>query len=341
MRIPTVTLKAFLAAGVGVLLGCTAGASSDTPTSLLDRAEQTQSHSTEPWSGLGATGADPRFLSLRHIGSPSQVPPVKLPPRGDLAVSDDGSGVVDIYDDKFKLKYQITAGLNYPNGDWYDSKGNLYVANSTGQDVTEYPPGGKNSNFVYDAAIVDPVDVTTDKAGRIYVADYNDGKAGGLEEFYQLSNQLRADCVTNLANTGVAVDPSGDVFVSGYNPLTGDGNVDEFLPNLSHCSFTTLGVTLGLPGGLKVDNEFDLIVADQSAGTVDIIPPPYEAVSGKCGSGYSDPLHVALDKPQTALFVADPGKANVQFLSYPACKLLGTIGGILDPDGVAASVGKP
>ncbi|HEX3671083.1 MAG TPA: hypothetical protein VHT92_05200, partial [Candidatus Cybelea sp.] len=74
--------------------------------------------------------------------------------------------------------------VNAPWGDWVDKNGNLYVAINEGSTIQEYDPIG-NPIFTYNLGLVEPVAVTTDRFGAVYVAN----EQSGVSEFPQRINQ--------------------------------------------------------------------------------------------------------------------------------------------------------
>jgi hypothetical protein len=253
-----------------------------------------------------------------------------------LAVSDLGTGGVEILNKSGKETGKISSGLDGPDGDWYDKKSNLYVANYTGVDVQEYAPKATKPTFTYSAGLIDPVGVTTDAEGNVFVADYDDGGSSGtITEYAQKSNTAANQCLVGGAADGVAVDTEGDVFAS-YNGSSG-GALVEFKGGLQGCTGTKLGASLNYAGGLILDKKSDLVACDQSLPAIDIIKPPYSSVSSTI-TGFIDPFHVALNAKNTLLFVADPAAADVVVDKYPSGSSYATLGsshGLSDPAGVA------
>jgi len=283
------------------------------------------------------SGVAPQFLQVLHFGHsvPQPARHHRSKKLKDLAVSDFGSGAVEVLNGKYALISTITSGLDGPDGDFYDTKGNLYVANYVGINVTEYNKSDTQT-FTYNSGLIDPIGVSADAHGNVYVADYGDGAASVVVEYPQGSNTPTTSCSTGLANEGVAVDKSGDVFVDGNNPNTGQGNIVEYAGGLSGCSGTTLTPTLGFAGGMQVDSHKDIVVCDQLVG-VDIIPPPYTSV-GSTITGPADSFHDALNATNKLLFIADLSNAEVWVDDYPSgtnvTKLNGA-NGLVDPAGVA------
>jgi hypothetical protein len=337
MRITSAALTAAIAGGaIAALAGCSGSSTSGAPSALPGTGNTTVAQSMVRANRENATGVAPKFLRLIRTGFPV---PTRMSPdrvRPLLGVSDFGTGAVEVLNAKYHLARTITNGLNGPDGDWYDAAGNLYVTNYAGVTVQQYTKTGSAPTFTYNASLGDPVGVTVDSHGNVFVADYGFGGASVVVEYPQKSNTPSNVCSTGLAGEGVAVDSSGNVFVSGNNPNTGSANILEYSGGLSGCNATTLGVTLGFAGGMVITHNGTLAAIDQFAG-VDIIPPPYNSISSTIG-GFSDPFHNALNKLQNQIFVADVGNANVQILSYPAghpIKTLGSGNGLSDPAGVA------
>jgi hypothetical protein len=331
MRISKVLVVAAMsAAAVGVLAGCSgSGSSSMSPIVPSSHAmRQAVSHDM--------TGVAPKYLeSIRLGGAP--VPEVRPNSGGKkLAVSDFGTGAVEVLNGSYVLTQTITNGLNGPDGDWYDQAGNLYVGNYGGVGIQEYAPGGSSPSFTYTSTLVDPIGVTTDEAGNVYAADYQGDQ---VVEFPQGSNTPSHACSVAGAPENVAVKENGKVFAD-LNFSAGGAGVVEFPSGLSNCSNeVTLISSLGFAGGMQLDNNNNLVVEDQTCPCVDIIDKPnYNAVSSTISNGFGDPFHLALNRYNTLIFVADVSNANVQVLRYPSGTPVTTLNGsngLSDPAGVA------
>ena len=306
------------------------------PASAMPRQRATTQSQAHTMSLRERTGIAPWFASMIRFGE--QLPP---PPKGartpiNLAVSDLGTGAVEVRNSSYLLEETISGGINEPDGDWYDSNDNLYVANVLGVNVQQYNASYSNV-ATYSANLIDPVDVTVDRRGNVYVADYGNFFPSVVVEYPQGSNTPIATCSTGLANEGVAVDKNGVVFVSGAT--MGIGKIVEYSSGLAGCPTpTTLGVTLGYAGGLRVDKHHNLAACDQTGHVVDIIQPPYTSIASTI-TGANDPFRIAFNAKQSLIYIADPADGDVHADKYPSGKnvtTLGSVNGLSDPEGIAA-----
>jgi len=221
----------------------------------------------------------------------------------------------------------ITNRLNGPDGNWYDSKGDLYVADFDNSWVAEYNPGQTGAAFVYSAGLSGgEVTVTTDSQLNVYTGSYT---GSNVTEYAHRVNTVKFQCSPGGNVEGVAVDTSGNVFVS-YN--ASGGKLAEYKGGLSGCTKTTLTPTTSFAGGLMLDKYGNLLACDQFNG-VRIIPPPYTAIS-KTITGFADTFKVALNEQQNLMFVADPEDYLVWVKYYPSGDSY-TDFGFYEPLGVA------
>jgi DNA-binding beta-propeller fold protein YncE len=316
------------AAAISLLSACSGagpqGASSTIPGSGISQSLQR--------SDLSRSGISPKHLAearlLQALGH--GVNPAKKKKGGELFVSDFGTGAVEILANKtWTNKGSITSGISGPDGNWVDKKGNLYVANYEGVDITEYAKGSTSPSHTY-SGVEDPVGVTTDSSENVYEADF---EGGYVAEFAQGSNSIIAQCSPGGDVEGIAVDKSGNVFVA-YVTESDTGKIAEYKGGLSGCSETPLSVSLEFPGGMVLDKKANLVVCDQDAEAVDIIAPPYSSVTKTLGSGYDDPFHVTINKKNKQAYVANNAGENVFVLSYPSGSLKATLNssnGLSDP----------
>jgi hypothetical protein len=275
------------------------------------------------------SGIDTRYAGVLPRLSSHFLSPQMTPDRHhkkvekEFFISDTGSNVFVFKNSTYAKVGDITNGVTGSDGVWVDKKGNVYVANVV-SNVVEYKKGAGSPICTYSSDLTDPINGTTDSAGNVYVTDF---EGGAVREYAQCSNTVKA--TFSISNPeGVAVDRSGDVFV------TADGEFEEF----TNGSGKVLGATIGSSAGLILDNKNDLIADDQT-GEIDLIKPPYTSVQTLV-SGLSDPFHCSLNSAENLLFNANSGSATVTVYSYPSMSLLQTIttsDGIDGAEGVGES----
>jgi len=332
MRISATFKTMGAVAALALLAGC-----SNSGSALPSGNVTAQSHARAAHA-RALTGVAPQFLQSINFGHPAAHVSPDTPGPKDLAVSD-FVGAVEILDRTYALERVVTDPSGCPDGDFYDVHGRLYDADYCASEVTEYTPNG-TLKFTYTAAgLSNPVGVTTDAASNVYAVDFGGGNPSIVVEFPQGNTTPSASCSTGLANEGVAVDSSGAVFVDGENPNSGLGVVLEYPNGLAGCPTpTTLPVSLGFPGGMQIDNAHNVLVCDQAAG-IDIIPPPYTSISSTIPGG-ADNFHVAINRKNGKIFIADPADADVLVDLYPSgtsFAVLGSANGLFDPAGVATN----
>jgi DNA-binding beta-propeller fold protein YncE len=257
----------------------------------------------------------PHVVGFQRVINSLHVLPGKKKKGGDLFVSDFALNAVEELANKtWGNVGSITTGIEGPDGNWVDTKGNLYVANYEGLDITEYAKGSSSPKYTY-SGVEDPVGVATDAKGNVFEADF---EGSYVTEFSQGGSQT-AQCSSGSPAEGVAVDKAGDVFASTETSLV------EFKGGLSGCSMTTLYSSLEFGGGMAMDKKGNILVCDQDAEAVDVFKAPYTSISGTFGSGYSDPFHITINKKQKQAYVANYTGDDVFVLSYPAGSLQATL----------------
>ncbi len=307
MRIRIVSYAAVAISAAAIFLSACSGASQSGPGGL------------PPAVGMG--NAARMTSAAAHRAQPSRL-------LRTIYVNDFSQNAV--YVQKYRTWQNIgtiTNGVNRPGGSWVDPAGNLYVANGFGtENVTEYDPSG-NLVFTYDSGTTAPTAVTTDRFGVVYEAD----GFGSVNEYGQQSNYVAATCSPGGSSdgvVGVALDKRGDVFALYGDPHSTFNNIIEYPHGLlrSRCVGTVLPMTLLEATSIVVDPQGKLVVAVAGSHAVDIIAPPYTAVTGALGSGWSAPVSATIDKAGTQAYVTDQGTQTVTVLTYPGGSNVATIG---------------
>jgi sugar lactone lactonase YvrE len=235
-----------------------------------------------------------------------------------------------------------TLGSGYsPTGVGTDMQGNVYIADSTANEVVKIPSAGGGATTVM-SGLSKPAQVAVDGAGDIFVADSGNNRiaevsaAGGVVTSFgmglsdpqgvavdSVGNMFVADTgnnrvvelpagggqmtmnITGLSNpTQIAVDASDDLFVAD----TGNNRVVE-LPLSHEQTVVNLGTTPITPVGVAVDAAGDLYIADTASLAVVEFAPG--SVNGnELVTGLTAPRGVAVDM-NGSLYVADSSQKGV------------------------------
>src|SRR5258706_238877 len=281
------------------------------------------------------------------------------------------------------------ARFNIPSGGAPDNRGGVYVGDYGNHTIRKITPAGVVTTLAGTAGVEgtsdgigvaasfkSPVDVATDSAGNVYVADSG-------------SNTIRkitpAGVVTTLAGTpsvvgstdgtgaaasfnfphGVATDSTGNVFVAdGFNhsirKITPGGGVTT-LAGKAGGGGSTAGTgpaaRFNVPFGVATDSAGNIYVADTSNGTIRKITPGgvVTTLAGTAGvegstdgtgaaARFSNPFAVATDSAGN-VYVADSGINTIRKIT-PAgvvTTFAGTAGltGSTDGTGAAARLNLP
>ncbi|MGA8575581.1 MAG: hypothetical protein WB609_07860 [Candidatus Cybelea sp.] len=259
-------------------------------------------------------------------------------PRALLYASDYTNGVVDVYDQAGTNQQplrQITSDGSrpiQPFGLATDATGNLYVTTTYTLGVDIYAPGESVRSAALNDASGYPDDVVVDANGTAYVANMNFLDRTGAVTVFEGGASDPSYEITDpnfQSIYGVALDESGDLYVSYYDP-TGRGRVSKFAPE-SLGPGTDLKLAPGSYYGLAVDRRGNLVAANFYASEIDVFRPgahnPFQRF-GKRGR----PWYIAFNRAKNRLFVADYSKRNqIDEYTYPAGRLIDTIEG--DPGG--------
>lgn len=308
-------------------------------------------------AGSGSTGAfapaqgplPPQAPAMRSTMVRQGVSPAAKPKDlRELYVSDYVDNVVKILKNgTWRDAGAIGAGLNWPAGLFLDKRGNLYVANTFGANVTEYAPRTTTPSFTYSANMVLPMFVTTDSHQNLFEGDSGNGTASGqVNEYFQGVNATVASCTPgppsgNAGVYGVAVDAQGNVFVDFRLPGGISGSMVEYSGGLQGCHQTTLPLTFNGPTGMAIDANGNVVVAEAQGGVVDVIAPPYTSVSRTLYSGFGVPIDVKLSKDNAEAFVTDGQSNSVTIVNYQTGANIKTLGAAYGLSNVNGAVDGP
>jgi sugar lactone lactonase YvrE len=304
----------------------------------------------------GAPTAGPATSS--HLSSPSAV---AVDSAGNMYIADTNNNVIEKVSPSGSLSIFAgtgTAGLptagpatsselSGPNGVAVDSSGNVYISDGNNLDVEKVTPGGTLSifagvpgargnaqsgvaatslHFYYpDAVAVDPT-------GDVYIADLannviDEVNTSGINTIVAGQNQRGGTpsagpaTSTNIAPTGLAVDGSGNFYISDAR--------GKVLKVTAGTLSIYPGTSFSSPAGLAVDSTGDLYVADSGHNEVAMVNTS-GAVSVAVGTGaagapiagpptaspLSGPSAVAVDSSGT-LYIADTNNSDIDRVGMP------------------------
>jgi DNA-binding beta-propeller fold protein YncE len=167
----------------------------------------------------------------------------------------------------FNTGTQITGGtLNTPYGMTTDAAGNIYVANSGGNNILKYNSAGVYQS-VFATGFNTAVGIVFDSAGNAYVIDRGTGNVYKIT-----SSGVRTTIITGLNSLrGIAIDASNNLYITsgGSNQIykyTTGGSLTTTFPT-TYTSYPT-GVAVDAAGNVYVlDRTNNNIVKFSSTGT--------------------------------------------------------------------------
>ncbi len=237
----------------------------------------------------------------------------------------------------------ITTGIAGPAGLTVDGEGDLFVANTAGNSVTEYAPTGTSPETTYSQSVLGPVDVAVDGAGTVYVANFYSFVASVVE--FSSGSQMPSRTIGDPCScypVGLTLDAKNDLYVA-YDDYYEQTLVYEYAPGSGK------GVLLGLQfdqtrweaAGLAFDKSANVLVANATLPGVQIFPAGKLSPSttfGKRGA----PRFVALDSTGKSVFVSDTTANAVEVYAYPSGRMTNVItSGLKSVYGVALSPPAP
>ena len=147
---------------------------------------------------------------------------VAVDPSGNVYVADTKNNAIREISSSSGQVTTLTGTFSQPTGVAVDSSGHVYVADNGNNRIVDVSGGtAKTLPGTYNS----PIGVTVDSAGDVYVADTNDFEVrmitpAGTVATVAGSSSAQGSCAAKPAlfhnPFGVAVDPSGDLYVSDY-----------------------------------------------------------------------------------------------------------------------------
>ncbi len=267
------------------------------------------------------------------------------------------------------------AELNRPEGVYGDSSGNIYIGDAgdqrirevdTGNTISTFAGGGLGDGPAISAILASNQNVAVDTSGNLYIADTGNNRirklsggmvttiaGNGIANFYGNNNTLATNA--NLsAPVGIAVDPSGNVYIadtqnvvirvlntqSSVITIAGVKISPGELANVagkpqSACAPNTTCYTngqtatsakLGLPKGIALDGAGNIYFADESAAVISEVTTSgtIETVAGQFWAYCRTPTNFAA--------CGDGGPATSAMLNEPYSVAVDSIGNVYISD---------
>jgi len=232
---------------------------------------------------------------------------------------------------------KITDGIDGPEGANVDRKGNLYVANTTANTVTEYAPGSLTPSFTYSSGLGAPAGVAIDDKQNVYITNLS---PPSVEVFPQASNTPQLKITDLTYPIDVAVDASENAYVTTYAPSFKGGEIFEY--SAGSTQGKNLGIVTDAPGGIALDKAGDIVTADQSLPGVLVFAPGKTKPSRTFAQNTLDPDPVRLDKEERRVYVGDSVGNAVYVYDYSSGALVDTItDGVDGPNGLGLDPAAP
>lgn len=154
------------------------------------------------------------------------------------------------------------SGLNGPDGMAFDGHGNLFVANWSGNFITELTPNGASSMFA--TGLSTPSGLAFDRTGNLYVANlygntimkFTPDGVGTVFASAGLNGPI-----------GLAFDKDGNLYAANYYGQT----IEKFTPTGVGSVFASSG--LNYPWGLAFDKGGNLFVANFWGNNIEKFTP--------------------------------------------------------------------
>jgi len=139
----------------------------------------------------------------------------------------------------------VSSGLDNPFGVAVDHAGNVYIADSGSNTITEWSPVSNTLTTLVSSGLSSPGGVAVDGAGNVYIADTGNG---AIKEWLVANSNVIILVSSGLSSPqGVAVDAMGNVFIAD----TSDGDIKE--RGVATGNVTTLLSGLNAPYSVAVD----------------------------------------------------------------------------------------
>ena len=174
---------------------------------------------------------------------------------GSLYVSQNSNNLIVTYNTMVSPPTSMTfasTGLSGPVDLAFDSAGNLYATNNSGNTIEKFTPGGVGSFF---ASVANPYGLAVDSAGNVFVSH----TVSGVSSIEKLTPAGVGSVFVSTGvsgPTGLAFDSAGNLYVANNINNT----IERFTPGGVGSVFASTGVSH--PYGLAFDSAGNLYVAN-------------------------------------------------------------------------------
>ncbi|MBV8530909.1 MAG: hypothetical protein JO104_06295 [Candidatus Eremiobacteraeota bacterium] len=212
----------------------------------------------------------------------------------------------------------ISDGVTSAYGLYVDRRGNLYVVNEYGPNVSVYAPGSTTPSMTYYEGLSRPLYPIVDHDGNLFVSNANYGTV--VEYLRGGSTPHEVLQTAGSEADGMDFDSAGNLYVAYRN---GDnGGIEEF-PRGSTQGHV-LGMALNQPQGVIVANDGTILAVETgNSRRVDVFPPGLMTPSFELAIPYT-PTQIAITQPEQYLRVSTLSQQGYVYgIRYP---IVGTNG---------------
>ncbi len=321
MRISTTIGGALgAAAAIALLAGCSGDGSPDTSLGGFNGVQSAARHGVGGSTGPFNSSVLP--ARYQHAFTPklrrSWMTHVDALQRLTY-LSDFYNGTVTVFTRGGTQVGQI-AGLANPQGLFVDSNRNLWVANTGGSNVLVYPRGATSPSATLDDPDERPSDVTVCPNGTVYVSNIIKGSTLGGDISVYAPGATSPTGKLGLPNQGrdffITCDANDNVFSTIQFPDVSYGVV-EYAGGLQ-TGESQLPIGLQFPGGIKLNNAGNLLVADQNAHTVTEYTEAGSPTGNSITTGSGDWSDIATTRNNATVIGADAVLLEGTSLLFPS-----------------------
>lgn len=213
------------------------------------------------------------------------------------------------------------AGLNGPHGIGVDPRtGNVYIANTNGSDIKEYPPNSATMIADYQDPGEAPNDVAVDPDGGFFVSNMDsiDGKAPGSVSVFDASGVLLRTMQDATAYVGVSISiDEHDLLAFCFYTTHYIGECDDFVGGKEPAVKQASGWGQ-FSGGAAFDAADHLVLANMGPKALTTFEGSQTCGNAPLG-GVGDPFTLAFDRDSRLVYVADIGNGNILEYPYTDC----------------------